>query len=1340
MAEVGTPNWTFQKIQDDEKLLERQQKLALPESTLFKEKQKRREKPKLAEANSRAENIRQRLALDLQVKDAQVCCLREQLGSAQKQIKELAQELNRCRLEMAKLLCMAQSGESHFSLISNGCSHGSPVQVARKDLYSDMAKQSFSTNQGQKQISMMLPAFSTGQKLPCSSSHGHREPTAFPQQEEAVSIQYPSSPLPWVQDTPAKFNAELQQHSNVYRASENRKVVSPEEQLKQANKVLKWTLAVLENWVQVQDKGSQAFCRRSKDFQMQLEKTQGKLAAQGACEEHRIQQLIKELQCLRQNAEISQCNMEQRLNMKEKQLEQEAFEHQRLCQALERQHQQECSQLRQELQQARSEACLLQAQLVTHQSTEELGEALLTLEQRHQESPRENAKPGGDWQKSSIQGLAHREQRDYKSREMSDEAACSQDSHKKLRTFYYSVSSQAGCQERQQKRAASPSRESFEVQASVGFQRESELSDCEIKVRYEEATVSASVSEINVKLAGDGCNHYDIAQPKKKCQSFEMYVDVKASGPEDASAGKKGEQSSWTRMSVRENSDQNSPEHLILRDLQQKSAGLMVEKQVLQSELLDWRLKPDSAVARLDSQPKDLWENSWEQKQAADGNTGEAKDLNTQVLALEGKPSSCVMELKSMKNKEVTQQETSEALSKECLRLSESLWGKGTVVHQTGIAEQTLEKKLYQVLIRQSKILNIQDLEKPKDKKVEDTPEKPPLSESKALLFQKDQGKNQECGNVVGHQDNEIHVLCEKLLGLEEQLNTESNHHGMVSEEPEASGTQVCTEEPTQEHPSCLVEELNAQYKTLCEENVQEDERAMELQCSVGRVQATDRLQTHPLMLASETKSENIEEFLMNVENKEFPIVILNETIAKAQVDSIQEENLEIHKQQSYIPSRNNSDPHATLEEYAVLSTKNMTSENCGDSKNESSELVTALENTGYTDRKEIFAAHHKDYSSIHKVTADTGSDAELSSLQEMLVGLRDFTRQQKHPEGSEESQTYIPSRKQLTSDCQEENITAKERRDLQITLKELLEKILEVEFSAVQSTEMDVQTCAQETRVGPAAAMLSFLQQLCVMHTRVSDILEEKSWCELLEIWERWHRGEGDGGTLPNSVQNELRLQETMKPELLSQGPGEQEVESLRECNRDFSKFHVCDSRTSGSTQGKGQLQDLDLRDSDPGFQNSSEFVKSYWALKENNMALYNTLATVRRELLQLKGRTGPQKDMQHSETQTDPEETPVCLQGPSRSTEGQISKAWQWTEDPAIIVARIRRQREQMSLAYDDTEYEPYGLPEVVMKGFADIPTGPACPYVLRRGLLGSSLITKVQHVAHNDGSSGV
>uniref|UniRef100_A0A1A7XH40 Centromere protein F n=2 Tax=Iconisemion striatum TaxID=60296 RepID=A0A1A7XH40_9TELE len=71
----------------------------------------------------------------------------------------------------------------------------------------------------------------------------------------------------------------------------------------------------------------------------------------------------------------------------------------------------------------------------------------------------------------------------------------------------------------------------------------------------------------------------------------------------------------------------------------------------------------------------------------------------------------------------------------------------------------------------------------------------------------------------------------------------------------------------------------------------------------------------------------------------------------------------------------------------------------------------------------------------------------------------------------------------------------------------------------------------------------------------------------------------------------------------------------------------------------------------------------------------------------------------------------------------------------DPARLAERIRRNRTQLSAAFDDTEYEPYGLPEVVMKGFADIPSGPSCPYIVRRGLLGTTVVPKSQKEQRED-----
>ncbi|XP_058875972.1 centromere protein F-like isoform X2 [Acipenser ruthenus] len=102
--------------------------------------------------------------------------------------------------------------------------------------------------------------------------------------------------------------------------------------------------------------------------------------------------------------------------------------------------------------------------------------------------------------------------------------------------------------------------------------------------------------------------------------------------------------------------------------------------------------------------------------------------------------------------------------------------------------------------------------------------------------------------------------------------------------------------------------------------------------------------------------------------------------------------------------------------------------------------------------------------------------------------------------------------------------------------------------------------------------------------------------------------------------------------------------------------------------------------------------------------------------------------KEVRTAETQTDGRLGEAERPGESGRTEGHqlVAQAFPWEANPAEIAERIMRNRSRMSVAFDDTEYEPYGLPEVVMRGFADIPSGPSCPYVLRRGLLGTALQT--------------
>ncbi|XP_016431752.1 centromere protein F isoform X2 [Sinocyclocheilus rhinocerous] len=99
-----------------------------------------------------------------------------------------------------------------------------------------------------------------------------------------------------------------------------------------------------------------------------------------------------------------------------------------------------------------------------------------------------------------------------------------------------------------------------------------------------------------------------------------------------------------------------------------------------------------------------------------------------------------------------------------------------------------------------------------------------------------------------------------------------------------------------------------------------------------------------------------------------------------------------------------------------------------------------------------------------------------------------------------------------------------------------------------------------------------------------------------------------------------------------------------------------------------------------------------------------------------------GEQLETVEDKGHKEPADSPPLAPTPQSVTKQLLLSSAFPMNDPAHLAERIRQNRSRMSVAYDETEYEPYGLPEVVMKGFADIPSGPACPYVLRRGLLGT------------------
>lgn len=123
---------------------------------------------------------------------------------------------------------------------------------------------------------------------------------------------------------------------------------------------------------------------------------------------------------------------------------------------------------------------------------------------------------------------------------------------------------------------------------------------------------------------------------------------------------------------------------------------------------------------------------------------------------------------------------------------------------------------------------------------------------------------------------------------------------------------------------------------------------------------------------------------------------------------------------------------------------------------------------------------------------------------------------------------------------------------------------------------------------------------------------------------------------------------------------------------------------------------------------------------------SLYPHSASTAPELQCAYTQTEEEEEEEEEELVESPPVSPVPVsEGAELGDKMLFSGSFPIPADPARLAERIRRNRTQLSAAFDDTEYEPYGLPEVVMKGFADIPSGPSCPYIVRRGLLGTSVV---------------
>uniref|UniRef100_A0A8K9XFS9 Si:dkeyp-115e12.6 n=1 Tax=Oncorhynchus mykiss TaxID=8022 RepID=A0A8K9XFS9_ONCMY len=330
---------------------------------------------------------RERLSQDLQVKQAQVCSLEGQLGSARTLTHTLEKEVKRLEAELEKLQNTNSSGDS--MLFSTPCwsmtspwDHNGGRQEERQGHRGEGDNKAPHVRQ---QLKFSEPGFSPTPMFPQQQAKGTPHRRLSHQSDSST----PSAVFPWEREDPKPSTRgrpapPLPSSSDVRRGQEAGDCGMVEDfrretdmsgcvaELQGRMRGLQGELkAECERFRQTQD----ALANARKDLttrEQSLQRAKDELSLahtrisqesdRAQSLEQRGKQLQEELKCQRQNTESSRLQHQQRTRDLDKQHQRDLLELQKECQSVEKQHQLDVNKLNQEVQQARTLHNTLQAQ------------------------------------------------------------------------------------------------------------------------------------------------------------------------------------------------------------------------------------------------------------------------------------------------------------------------------------------------------------------------------------------------------------------------------------------------------------------------------------------------------------------------------------------------------------------------------------------------------------------------------------------------------------------------------------------------------------------------------------------------------------------------------------------------------------------------------------------------------------------------------------------------------------------------------------------------------------------------------------------------------------------
>ncbi|XP_071251435.1 centromere protein F [Salvelinus alpinus] len=332
---------------------------------------------------------RERLSQDLQVKQAQVCSLEGQLGSARTLTHTLEKEVKRLEAELEKLQNTNSSGDS--MLFSTPCwsmtspwDHNGGRQEERQGHRGEGDNKAPHVRQ---QLKFSEPGFSPTPMFPQQQAKGTPHQRLSHQSDSST----PSAVFPWEREDPKPSTRgrpapppPLPSSDVIRRGQEAGDCGMVEDfrretdmagcvaELQGRMRGLQGELkAECERFRQSQD----ALANARKDLttrEQSLQRAKDELSLahtrisqesdRAQSLEQRVKQLQEELKCQRQNTESSRLQHQQRARDLDKQHQRDLLELQKECQSVEKQHQLDVNKLNQEVQQARTLHNTLQAQ------------------------------------------------------------------------------------------------------------------------------------------------------------------------------------------------------------------------------------------------------------------------------------------------------------------------------------------------------------------------------------------------------------------------------------------------------------------------------------------------------------------------------------------------------------------------------------------------------------------------------------------------------------------------------------------------------------------------------------------------------------------------------------------------------------------------------------------------------------------------------------------------------------------------------------------------------------------------------------------------------------------